>query len=135
MQTTTSSNTAATTFRSGMELFHRAKAVREDPLRSCVTDSSSSSARRYLSWWLRRPTAFARWKSSMPERIEVAPEVLELVVCIITTTLEELVDWFCSIWDYVFGSERQGDWLVRYFVWIRDEWRVTWVLGIGIVVY
>ncbi|KAG4924288.1 hypothetical protein JHK87_049828 [Glycine soja] len=28
MQTTTSSNTAATTFRSGMELFHRAKAVR-----------------------------------------------------------------------------------------------------------
>lgn len=38
----------------------------EDPFRSWLTDSSSSSARRYFSWWLRSLTALALWKKSIP---------------------------------------------------------------------
>lgn len=42
------------------------RAFLEDPFRSWVTDSSSSSARRYLPWWPRRRTALALWNRSIP---------------------------------------------------------------------
>lgn len=44
------------------------RAFLEDPLRSWATDSSSSSATRYLSWWLRRRTVLAWRKKSMGDR-------------------------------------------------------------------
>ena len=44
------------------------RAFLEDLFRSWVTDSSSSSAMRYLSWWLRRRTALAFRNKSIPVR-------------------------------------------------------------------
>ncbi|KAM2580181.1 hypothetical protein TB1_002595 [Malus domestica] len=44
------------------------RAFVDNPFRSRVTDSSSSFAKRYLSWWLWRCTALALWKKSIPIR-------------------------------------------------------------------
>lgn len=53
----------------------------DDPFLSWFVDSSSSSAWRYLSWWLLSRTAFARWKSSIDEMVKLLLLLLVEVFC------------------------------------------------------